>query len=69
MTRPNGVTTNYTYNNLSQLLSVLHQVGDGDRNLRKMVRGRRRFPHPREMSRRVGEYVPSKVKGNLAKMS
>ena len=27
MTRPNGVTTNYTYNNLSQLLSVLHQVG------------------------------------------
>jgi YD repeat-containing protein len=27
MTRPNGVATNYTYNNLSQLLSVLHQVG------------------------------------------
>jgi RHS repeat-associated protein len=27
MTRPNGVTSNYTYNNLSQLLSVLHQVG------------------------------------------
>jgi uncharacterized protein RhaS with RHS repeats len=27
MTRPIGVATNYTYNNLSQLLSVLHQVG------------------------------------------
>ncbi|HXN99244.1 MAG TPA: hypothetical protein VN881_09240 [Candidatus Acidoferrales bacterium] len=26
MTRPNGVTTNYTYDNLSHLLSVLHQV-------------------------------------------
>jgi RHS repeat-associated protein len=26
MTRPNGVTTNYTYDNLSRLLSVLHQV-------------------------------------------
>jgi RHS repeat-associated protein len=27
LTRPNNVTTNYTYDNLSQLLSVLHQVG------------------------------------------
>lgn len=27
MTRPNNVTTNYTYDNLSRLLSVLHQVG------------------------------------------
>jgi len=26
MTRPNGVTTNYTYDNLSRLLSVLHQL-------------------------------------------
>src|ERR1700735_560723 len=26
MTRPNGVTTNYSYDNLSRLLSVLHQV-------------------------------------------
>ena len=28
MTRPNSVTTNYSYDNLSRLLSVLHQVGD-----------------------------------------
>ena len=27
MTRPNGVNTNYSYDNLSRLLSVLHQVG------------------------------------------
>jgi YD repeat-containing protein len=27
MTRPNSVTTNYTYDNLSRLLSVLHQEG------------------------------------------
>lgn len=27
MTRANGVTTNYTYDNLSRLLSVLHQLG------------------------------------------
>jgi YD repeat-containing protein len=27
MTRPNNVTTNYAYDNLSRLLSVLHQVG------------------------------------------
>ena len=27
MTRPNGVNTNYTYDNLSRLLSVLHQAG------------------------------------------
>ena len=27
VTRPNGVTTNYSYDNLSRLLSVLHQVG------------------------------------------
>ena len=27
MTRPNGITTNYTYDNLSRLLSVLHQSG------------------------------------------
>jgi RHS repeat-associated protein len=27
MTRPNGVTTNYTYDSLSRLLSVLHQAG------------------------------------------
>ncbi len=27
MTRANGVTTNYAYDNLSRLLSVLHQVG------------------------------------------
>jgi RHS repeat-associated protein len=26
MTRPNGVTTNYSYHNLSHLLSVLHQL-------------------------------------------
>ena len=26
MTRPNGVNTNYTYDNLSRLLSVLHQL-------------------------------------------
>ena len=26
MTRPNGVTTNYTYDKLSRLLSVLHQM-------------------------------------------
>lgn len=27
LTRPNGVNTNYTYDNLSRLLSVLHQLG------------------------------------------
>lgn len=27
MTRPNGITTNYSYDNLSRLLSVLHQSG------------------------------------------
>src|SRR5207245_7077170 len=27
MTRPNGVNSNYTYDNLSRLLSVLHQAG------------------------------------------
>jgi RHS repeat-associated protein len=27
MMRPNGITTNYSYDNLSHLLSVLHQVG------------------------------------------
>ena len=27
MTRPNGITTNYSYDNLSRLLSVLHQNG------------------------------------------
>ena len=27
MTRPNGVNTNYSYDNLSRLLSVLHQAG------------------------------------------
>ena len=27
MTRPNGVNTNYAYDNLSRLLSVLHQAG------------------------------------------
>jgi YD repeat-containing protein len=27
MTRPNGITTNYSYDNLSRLLSVLHQAG------------------------------------------
>src|SRR5207245_9952800 len=27
MTRPNGVSSNYTYDNLSRLLSVLHQAG------------------------------------------
>jgi YD repeat-containing protein len=27
MTRPNNVSTNYSYDNLSRLLSVLHQVG------------------------------------------
>lgn len=27
MTRPNNVTTNYSYDNLSRLLSVLHQAG------------------------------------------
>jgi YD repeat-containing protein len=27
MTRPNGITTNYTYDKLSHLLSVLHQAG------------------------------------------
>jgi YD repeat-containing protein len=26
MTRPNSVMTNYTYDNLSRLLSVLHQL-------------------------------------------
>ena len=26
MTRPNGVATNYSYDNLSRLLSVLHQL-------------------------------------------
>ena len=26
MTRPNSVTTNYTYDTLSRLLSVLHQL-------------------------------------------
>ena len=34
MTRPNGVATNYSYDKLSHLLSVLHQAGtstiDGD---------------------------------------
>ena len=27
MTRPNSITTNYSYDNLSRLLSVLHQSG------------------------------------------
>jgi YD repeat-containing protein len=27
MTSPNGITTNYTYDSLSRLLSVLHQEG------------------------------------------
>ncbi len=27
LTRPNGINTNYSYDNLSRLLSVLHQVG------------------------------------------
>ena len=27
LTRPNGVNTNYTYDGLSHLLSVLHQAG------------------------------------------
>jgi RHS repeat-associated protein len=27
LTRPNGISTNYTYDNLSRLLSVLHQLG------------------------------------------
>ena len=27
MTRPNGISTNYSYDNLSRLLSVLHQAG------------------------------------------
>ncbi len=27
MTRPNTVATNYSYDNLSRLLSVLHQAG------------------------------------------
>jgi YD repeat-containing protein len=27
MTRPNGINTNYTYDSLSRLLSMLHQTG------------------------------------------
>ena len=27
MTRPNSITTNYTYDSLSRLLTVLHQAG------------------------------------------
>jgi len=27
MTRPNGVNTNYSYDSLSRLLSILHQAG------------------------------------------
>jgi YD repeat-containing protein len=27
MTRPNGINTNYSYDSLSHLLSVLHQAG------------------------------------------
>jgi len=27
LTRPNGVNTNYTYDSVSHLLSVLHQAG------------------------------------------
>ena len=27
LTRPNGITTNYNYDSLSHLLSVLHQAG------------------------------------------
>jgi YD repeat-containing protein len=27
LTRPNGVNTTYSYNNVSNLLSVLHQLG------------------------------------------
>ncbi len=40
MTRPNSVTTNYTYDNLSRLTSVLHQLSgstiDGGRVARAL---------------------------------